>query len=59
MTFVTGRAPSQKQFRQNLMEKMTDQNFLNDTTGLLRTNIPYIPDEAFQVIEENLITKMI
>lgn len=58
MNFVTGKPPTQKQFRLNLEEKRSDPEFLNDTTGLFRPDIQYYVDEAFQMIDENLIAKI-
>lgn len=58
MNFVTGKPPTQKQFRLNLEEKRSDPEFLNDTTGLFRPDIQYNAEEAFQLIEQNLIAKI-
>jgi len=58
MNFVTGKPPTQKQFRLNLAEKMSDPEFINDTTGLFRPDIKYNVEEAFNLIEENLIAKI-
>ena len=58
MNFVTDKPPTPKQFLLNLEEKRSDPEFLNDTTGLFRPDIHFNVDEAFQLIEENLIAKI-
>jgi predicted nucleotidyltransferase component of viral defense system len=58
MNFVTGRPPTQKQFRLNLEGKRSDPEFLNDTTGLFRPEIKYNVEEAFYLIEEKLIANI-
>ncbi|HDR51618.1 MAG TPA: nucleotidyl transferase AbiEii/AbiGii toxin family protein [Mariniphaga anaerophila] len=58
MNFVTGKPPTQKQFRLNLEEKRSDTEFINDTNGLFRPEIKYNVEEAFYLIEEKLIAKI-
>lgn len=59
MEFVVDRAPSYKEFVQNLNEKMQDEEFLTDVEPLLRPEIVFNPKEAFQYLNDNVIERMI
>jgi len=58
MEFVVGKAPTYKQFVNNMEEKMNDLEFLNDTHSLLRSGIEFNPTEAYKLIYETFIDKM-
>lgn len=58
MEFVVDKTPSYKQFFNNLNEKMQDDEFLNDTSTLLRSGITFNPQEAYRLIYEKIINKM-
>ncbi|MBQ0114313.1 MAG: nucleotidyl transferase AbiEii/AbiGii toxin family protein [Bacteroidales bacterium] len=56
--FVVERAPSYKEFVQNMEQKMQDEEFLEDVMPLLRPEIEFNPREAYSLIYEKLIDKM-
>lgn len=58
MEFVVDHVPSYKEFIQNMLEKMNDEEFLTDVTPLLRPDIIFNPKEAYQTVYGKLIDKM-
>ncbi len=58
MEFVVDKAPSYKQFVNNMEEKMQDSEFLEDTRSLLRPDIKFDPQEAYERVYNTLIDKM-
>ena len=58
MEFVVGRAPSYKEYVQNMELKMQDDEFLTDVDPLLRTGIEYNPQLAYQLVYDKLINAM-
>jgi len=58
MEFVVGKAPTYKQFVNNMEEKMNDMEFLNDTHSLLHSGIEFNPTEAYKLIFDTFIDKM-
>ena len=58
MEFVVDKAPSYKQFVNNMEEKMQDPEFLEDTTLLLRPEIKFSPSEAYPIVYKIFIDKM-
>ena len=56
--FVVERAPSYKEFVQNMELKMQDEEFLEDVTPLLRPEIEFDPREAYPLVYEKLIDRM-
>jgi predicted nucleotidyltransferase component of viral defense system len=58
MEFVANRVPSYKEYVQNMKEKMEDNEFLTDVSPLLRPNVPFNPQEAYQLVYDKLIDKM-
>ena len=58
MEFVVERAPSYKEYVQNMQEKMEDREFLTDVNKLLRPGIVFNPQEAYQLVYDKLIDKM-
>ena len=51
------KVPTKKQLTNNLTEKLSDIEFLNDTNGLLRIGEIYRPKEAFEFLVEELFSK--
>lgn len=59
MNFVAGsNVPSQREFLLNMEEKMLDTEFLGDTQLLLRNGEAYNPQEAYELVKNNLIAKI-
>ncbi|MCQ2119660.1 MAG: nucleotidyl transferase AbiEii/AbiGii toxin family protein [Bacteroidales bacterium] len=56
--FVVDRAPSYKEFVQNMELKMQDEEFLEDVTPLLRPEIEFDPHKAYALVYEKLIDRM-
>jgi predicted nucleotidyltransferase component of viral defense system len=57
MDYNRVKKPTKKQFTNNLTEKLSDIEFLNDTNGLLRAGGIYRPMEAFEFLHEELFSK--
>lgn len=58
MEFVVEKAPSYKQFVNNMTEKMQDPEFTNDMQSLLRQGIEFNPTDAYQLIYDTFIDRM-
>ena len=58
MEFVVDKAPSYKQFVNNMQEKMEDAEFTNDMQSLLRPGISFNASDAYLLIYETFIDKM-
>ena len=58
MEFVVDKAPSYRQFVNNMEEKMQDPEFLEDTMMLLRPEIKFSTSEAYQLVYKMLIDRM-
>ena len=58
MEFVVDKAPSYKEYVQNMQEKMNDTEFLTDVIPLLRPEISFNPQDAYQLVYKKLIDKM-
>lgn len=56
--FVADKAPSYKEFMQNMELKMQDEEFLEDVTSLLRPEIRFEPHTAYSLVCERLIDRM-
>ena len=56
--FVTDRAPSYKEFVQNMELKMQDEEFLNDVIPLLRSEKNFEPHKTYSLVYEKLIDQM-
>lgn len=52
------KAPSRKTFLQNIEAKEIDPNFIGDIEGLLRPEIKYDQNDAFQWLKNELIARM-
>lgn len=55
MAFSVGKPPSQKEFLGNIEEKENDPNFTGDMEALLRPEIKYNQEAAFEWLRDNLI----
>ncbi|MGM0944914.1 MAG: nucleotidyl transferase AbiEii/AbiGii toxin family protein [Bacteroidota bacterium] len=55
MKFSVQHPPTQKQYLLNMEAKMQDAEFLGDTTALLRPDVPYNPQEAYDLVRTQLI----
>ena len=58
MEFVVYKAPSYKQFVNNMQEKMEDPEFTNDMQSLLRSGITFDASKAYPLIYETFIDRM-
>lgn len=58
MEFSVGKPPSQKEFLLNMEEKENDPNFTGDMEALLRPEIKYEQEAAFEWLREVLIEKL-
>ena len=58
MSFSKGQSPSQKQFLLNMDEKIKDPDFGGDLYALLRPDIAYDQQYAYETIKEQLISKL-
>ncbi len=58
MEFVVEHAPSYKEYVQNMEEKMRDEEFLTDVVPLLRPEVSFIPEEAYNIVYGSLINKL-
>jgi predicted nucleotidyltransferase component of viral defense system len=58
MSFDGGKAPSQAVFSANIEEKMQEAVFLGDMVGLLRPEVDYDPQEAYELVKRELIEKL-
>ncbi|NJO87520.1 MAG: nucleotidyl transferase AbiEii/AbiGii toxin family protein [Chloroflexia bacterium] len=58
MQFVVGKPPTQKQFLLNMDEKMKDKEFNADIMALLRPEIKYDNEKAYEMVKAELIEKL-
>lgn len=58
MEFVVDKVPTYKQFVNNMEEKMADEEFVGDLKALLRPDIEYQAEKAYQLIYTSFIDKM-
>ena len=59
MEFVVEKAPTYKQFVQNMELKLQDSEFLDDTDILLRTGAEkFEPQRAYDMVKNTFIDKM-
>jgi predicted nucleotidyltransferase component of viral defense system len=58
MKFVVGKSPTKKQFLINMDAKIIDDDFLSDTSFLLRTTEKYNPTEAYEFVKKVLLEKL-
>ncbi len=58
MQFVVEKSPTQREFMLNMEAKMNDSEFLGDTTAILRPDVPYNPQEAYELVRTQLIERI-
>lgn len=58
MAFTVENLPTYKQFVNNMEAKMTDEEFLGDTMGLLRPEMSFEPLASYQLVKETLIDRL-
>jgi hypothetical protein len=59
MEYATGnRAPSQKEFLLNIEQKEQNPDFTGDMEALLRPEITYNQNEAFNWLKSEIITRL-
>lgn len=58
MAFTVENLPTYKQFVNNMEAKMTDEEFLGDTMGLLRPEMSFEPLSSYQLVKESLIDRL-
>ena len=56
--FVAERAPSYKEFVQNMELKLQDEEFLDDVQPLLRPEVEFDPLQAWPLVYERLVERM-
>lgn len=54
-----GHAISQKEYIANMKQKMDDADFAGDVSGLLRTDIPFALEEAWNMVSSRLISRLL
>lgn len=59
MSFVVEKPPTYKQFANNMELKMQDAEFLGDTKNLIRPELSYNPQEAYTLVKEQLIDRLL
>jgi len=58
MEFSNGRAKTAKEILTNLDEKMLDPDFIGDTKGLLRPEVTYDINIAYELVKKELIERI-
>ena len=58
MAFTVENPPTYKQFVNNMEDKMSDEEFLGDTMGLLRPEMSFEPLSSYQLVKETLIDRL-
>jgi hypothetical protein len=58
MSFSVEKPPTQKEFILNMEAKMKDSEFLGDITALLRPELLYNAQEAYELVKEQLIERI-
>jgi len=58
IAFVTENPPTQKEYLQNMELKILNEEFLGDTHLLLRPDERYHPDEAWELVKNQIIMKL-
>ena len=58
INFVVDKPPTQKEFLLNMEKKIKDAEFLGDTNMLLRPDEKYNPQEAYELVKNELIEKL-
>jgi predicted nucleotidyltransferase component of viral defense system len=58
MNFSVEKPPTQREYILNIEAKMKDTEFLGDTTALLRPDVPYDPQIAYELVKTRLIERI-
>ena len=58
LSFTASHLPTYKEFVLNMNGKLQDQEFLSDTDLILNPGIDYVPVEAYQIVHDQLISKL-
>lgn len=58
LSFVASHMPTYKEWAINMAEKMIQEEFLSDTTGILNPGIKYNPYDAYELVRRQLIEKL-
>ncbi len=58
MKFSVGKAPSKKEFLQNMELKLQDEYFLGDIVALIRPDEVYDHNVAYEIVKKDLLEKM-
>lgn len=58
MNFSVANPPTQRKYLLNLEAKMQDSEFLGDTTALLRPDLSYDPQTAYELVKTTLIERI-
>ncbi|MFA5651157.1 MAG: nucleotidyl transferase AbiEii/AbiGii toxin family protein, partial [Proteiniphilum sp.] len=58
MDFVIDNPPTKKEFLLNMEQKIVDDEFLGDTSMLLRPEENFNPEEAYDLVREKLIERL-
>ena len=58
MKFAVGKIPPKKQFLLNIDAKIRDDDFVSDTSFLLRTTEKYNPNEAYELVKKEILEKL-
>ena len=58
MQFSVDKPPTKKQFLYNMEEKMTDREFLNDIHIILKPDVEYNNEVAWEMVKDKLIERM-
>lgn len=58
MKFSGFQIPTRKQYINNLTEKLSDLEFINDTKALLQAGESYEPQQAYEFLAEGLFSKL-
>jgi predicted nucleotidyltransferase component of viral defense system len=56
--FVVDSPPTQKEYLQNMELKIKDVEFLGDTDLILQPNDKYYPEEAWELVKNQIVMKM-
>lgn len=58
MKFSVEKPPTQREYILNMEAKMKDTEFLGDTTALLRPDVPYDPQAAYELVKTKVIERI-
>lgn len=57
--FTASHLPTYKEFVLNMSEKLQDEEFLTDTDIILGPQVKYDPQEAYKLVHDELIVRLI